>query len=206
MRFGARDYDAETGRWTAKDPIGFEGGSNFYRYASNNPVNLKDRLGLDTYYVSNDFGKPTPTDYWWPLSHSFVAITDESGRVTDTFSWTNEVIDSNGRISGPNQNNVVQQGSWHHNFPQDVKGAQLAINQGKAQHRGGPELDPYISQVYLEIQNDRGGFWWRGPGLHNCKQAADDLIREAQRRLQLASSVLEGGFEGGKSGGGGAGR
>lgn len=25
-RFGARDYDAETGRWTAKDPILFEGG------------------------------------------------------------------------------------------------------------------------------------------------------------------------------------
>ena len=25
-RFGARDYDAETGRWTAKDPILFNGG------------------------------------------------------------------------------------------------------------------------------------------------------------------------------------
>ena len=26
VRFGARDYDPELGRWTAKDPIGFEGG------------------------------------------------------------------------------------------------------------------------------------------------------------------------------------
>ena len=26
VRFGARDYDPETGRWTAKDPIGFSGG------------------------------------------------------------------------------------------------------------------------------------------------------------------------------------
>lgn len=26
VRFGARDYDAETGRSTTKDPIGFDGG------------------------------------------------------------------------------------------------------------------------------------------------------------------------------------
>ena len=25
-RFGYRDYDAQTGKWTAKDPIGFNGG------------------------------------------------------------------------------------------------------------------------------------------------------------------------------------
>ncbi len=25
VRFGARDYDASTGRWMSKDPIGFEG-------------------------------------------------------------------------------------------------------------------------------------------------------------------------------------
>jgi len=32
-RFGARDYDPETGRWTAKDPIKFDGGdSNLYGY------------------------------------------------------------------------------------------------------------------------------------------------------------------------------
>jgi RHS repeat-associated protein len=47
VRFGARDYDAETGRWTAKDPILFEGKDlNLYGYVGNDPVNLSDPPGL----------------------------------------------------------------------------------------------------------------------------------------------------------------
>ncbi|MBU1188529.1 MAG: hypothetical protein KKC01_05810 [Gammaproteobacteria bacterium] len=47
VRFGARDYDPETGRWTAKDPIRFAGGdTNLYAYVLNDPVNLIDPLGL----------------------------------------------------------------------------------------------------------------------------------------------------------------
>jgi len=58
-RFGARDYDAETGRWTVKDPIRFAGGDpNLYRYVSNNPVNRSDQSGLspvvDSYPTSED--------------------------------------------------------------------------------------------------------------------------------------------------------
>ena len=46
-RFGARDYDAETGRWTAKDPIGFGGGSaGLFEYSANDPVNFADYSGL----------------------------------------------------------------------------------------------------------------------------------------------------------------
>jgi len=39
VRFGARDYDPAIGRWTAKDPIDFAGGSvNLYEYVWNNPL------------------------------------------------------------------------------------------------------------------------------------------------------------------------
>src|SRR5438093_10435419 len=47
VRFGARDYDAATGRWTAKDPIRFDGGdSNIYAYVANDPVNQTDPEGM----------------------------------------------------------------------------------------------------------------------------------------------------------------
>ena len=47
VRFGARDYDPESGRWTAKDPILFDGGdSNLYAYVLNDPINLIDPEGL----------------------------------------------------------------------------------------------------------------------------------------------------------------
>jgi RHS repeat-associated protein len=53
-KFGARYYDAETGRWTSKDPIRFGGGDfNLYGYVVNDPINFIDPDGLD----GDDFDK-----------------------------------------------------------------------------------------------------------------------------------------------------
>ncbi len=47
VRFGARDYDPYTGRWTSKDPILFDGGdTNLYGYVLNDPINFVDPDGL----------------------------------------------------------------------------------------------------------------------------------------------------------------
>ena len=45
-RFGYRDYDTSTGKWTAKDPIGFAGGdTNLYGYVLGDPVGFVDPSG-----------------------------------------------------------------------------------------------------------------------------------------------------------------
>jgi RHS repeat-associated protein len=47
VRFGWRDYDTFTGRWTAPDPLGDKGGDpDWYGYCLDDPVNGVDPLGL----------------------------------------------------------------------------------------------------------------------------------------------------------------
>ena len=42
----ARYYHPGMGRFISQDPIGFGGGSNFYAYCMNDPINFTDPSGL----------------------------------------------------------------------------------------------------------------------------------------------------------------
>ncbi|KAF0217390.1 MAG: hypothetical protein FD178_590 [Ignavibacteria bacterium] len=54
VRFGARDYNATTGRWTAKDPIDFYGGDyNLFGYVYGDPINGLDANGKFSANTSN---------------------------------------------------------------------------------------------------------------------------------------------------------
>ena len=49
VHFGYREYDPQTAKWTAKDPIDFSGGdSNLYGYVLGDPVGFIDPEGLKT--------------------------------------------------------------------------------------------------------------------------------------------------------------
>jgi len=92
VRFGARDYDPQTGRWTAKDPIRFAGGDiNLYGYVRNVPLLNIDPSGLDWFrpdshpYKAGREGtivRPGPIgngryiDDYVPAGHTFASIHD----------------------------------------------------------------------------------------------------------------------------------
>lgn len=55
--FGARHYDAETGRWVSKDPILFGGGdTNLYGYVLQDPVNFVDPNGKNPVAIAIGLG------------------------------------------------------------------------------------------------------------------------------------------------------
>ncbi|MDQ6799857.1 MAG: hypothetical protein M3041_03370, partial [Acidobacteriota bacterium] len=64
VRFGVRDYEPRTGRWTAKDPILFGGGdTSLYSYGSNDPVNTLDETGLAVYVGAHPAVFPGDPEY-----------------------------------------------------------------------------------------------------------------------------------------------
>jgi len=66
VRFGARDYDPEVGRWTAKDPIRFRGGdTNLYGYVLSDPVNGVDYAGLRVFLCSDPAQLPFASFFGW---------------------------------------------------------------------------------------------------------------------------------------------
>lgn len=59
VRFGAREYDARTGRWLSKDEARFGGGENFFEYAGGDPVNRVDLEGTEASPASS-IPRPEP--------------------------------------------------------------------------------------------------------------------------------------------------
>ncbi|MBI5675440.1 MAG: hypothetical protein HZC48_06420 [Nitrospirae bacterium] len=166
--YGYRFYSPALGRWINRDPLGESGGMNLYGFVENNSMNVVDSLGLDTYYINNNipslFGNYMPTNSF--LSHSFIAITDSNGVVTDTYSWTDQ-----------------KGGSWHHNYWQDVNGAQAAIEKGIGMwHEGNDDLDEFIKSEFDKMENEERGFYGRRG---TCKMQARKLLKTAKEKRDI---------------------
>ncbi|HDH11672.1 MAG TPA: hypothetical protein ENG83_05670 [Nitrospirae bacterium] len=99
VRFGVRDYDPETGRWTAKDPIGFTGGdTNLYGYVGNNPVMFVDPWGL----FNNPLIKIPSFSDAFPNSNYAAPIADiVAGGIEGGFAVSLGVASAVGLAGGP---------------------------------------------------------------------------------------------------------
>ncbi len=83
VRFGFRDYDPAIGRWTAKDPIDFEGGDlNLYGYVGNSSINYIDPIGLLTIAIGGSWGGVDfsaiiyDSKYgWWPSQKTDIGVS-----------------------------------------------------------------------------------------------------------------------------------
>jgi len=82
VRFGYRDYDADTGRWTAKDPIGFKGNNtDLFSYCRNNVINRTDRFGLWDYASEHGTNGEGLTEYISGIENQVdQAFNDIAGR------------------------------------------------------------------------------------------------------------------------------
>jgi len=60
--YGYRYYNASTGRWLSRDPLGEAGGKNLYVFVLNDPLRYFDFLGLEGCNLSYSFDDD---DEWW---------------------------------------------------------------------------------------------------------------------------------------------
>jgi RHS repeat-associated protein len=174
-KFGYREYDSYTGRWTSKDPIRYEGGdNNLYGYVLNDPVNGVDIMGLAACYVTW-YGYPITipgTSASVPLVHGGVLTYSNNGK---TRYYEYGRYDSNlgnvRRRSVPNlamENGNPTSASWSNlinKLNEYGKGTKAnvvcndsadadKVNQFAEDYKNNPNRSPYN--------------WWPSPFGNNC--------------------------------------
>jgi RHS repeat-associated protein len=87
VRFGARDYDPQVGRWASKDPSGFAGGLNVYKYAKDDPINHIDRTGKNPGLAIAGFGGGAEGIGLGALSNPLIPVIGLAGGASFLFGY-----------------------------------------------------------------------------------------------------------------------
>jgi len=150
VRFGARDYDPEVGRWTAKDPILFGSKySNLYGYCFNDPLNFMDSFGKYTFGI----GVTGSAGFGAIVEFQISLFFDEKGNVglylgaggggiggataslTGTFTWTSakDIFELEGlanQVGGSAGVDIVCGGEYITSGDSPYKGVNINIGKG----------------------------------------------------------------------------
>ncbi len=166
-----RYYSPEIGRFLQPDPIGFAGDpSNLYRYCGNNPVNLSDPSGMDTYIGARSLMSDFPQPQWsnnYFTGHVFVFTTNANGSLAHSYGW------------GENGSGMFV-GRWPGGMDSslDKVAANALIQNGGASWQGDSKLDPFIQVAFNQLQSQHGH--WNAWLTYNCRTEADKLVATAQ--------------------------
>jgi RHS repeat-associated protein len=139
VRFGARDYDPQVGRWTSKDPLLFKGRStNLYAYASGDPVNRRDSRG-----TADDVDG---TQNFFMCAMDLMFCVECAAPELDPFKVA-ACAECLGKVLGDVDNSSCHKpfGSWDHTVPDPPAPPPMVCPKGSRlyeEHLPWPMLDP----------------------------------------------------------------
>ncbi|MBK6423667.1 MAG: RHS repeat-associated core domain-containing protein [Gemmatimonadetes bacterium] len=143
VRFGARDYEPQVGRWTAKDLVGFYGNElALYTYASSDPLNAVDPSGLLWGIPMGEGYAAEAADYWAARSNNATNAFDAGfsnamgtvvtlwtpGTSDITFGLLSTVYGLQALAFRAEWGNWKVAGNWF--FPQGTKGLHFHLGTG----------------------------------------------------------------------------
>ncbi len=173
VRFGARDYDPNVGRWTARDPAGFPAGlANLYSYVAADPINVVDPTGLSGTLTINSAGNTDEGGSSTSIStgHSWITYRQDGGETTTYGTYNNN--------PGGRGNGLVQ------NWEKDNPGVYLP-EASRTSHIS----DADEARLFATIDSYRKTGWsFRSP----CSRFARDAWRSATGERLRDSKYVDG--------------